>query len=325
MSPLFRRKREEGKTVLILDVENGSVGAALARIEPMNAPKLFGETRISTPILKTHNSTALMGEIEKAAAEALHHTAGVAARIRNHPTHYATGEVSHAAIFLSAPWAALDVAGSSVPHPITQRIYDAIGPSLGYQTPVSYHPFSTAAVHMIPSLFPYEERYLLCMLSGEVMELVMLERDQYEQHILGTATLPLGRNALVRTLGAHGGLSEAEVYSFLKLPHTSAYHPLHEPLHALAAHVASEFKSVAQDFLPLSPIRSVFIVGHEPMGQWFARSLAEHPSMADLFPEGGTVRAVRGSHITPFISVHAKNPDLPLLIEAVFVDARFIK
>ena len=321
MSPLFGHKREEGKTVLLLDVENGSVGTALVRLSQTDAPRLFGEMRVHTPILKTHNAALIAKEIGAAAHTVLQHIAEVAARIR---IHFAEplGTIAHTAVFMSPPWGSLNVGTPQVPHPITQALYNALGTTLGHPLSTSFHPFATATAHMVPALFPHEEQYLLCIITGEVAELIALTREAEESTIVGHATLPLGRNSIVRTLMSHGGLTEAEVLSLLKLQTRGLHHPQSEPLNSFAAHMAEEFKSVMQEFAAVGPLRSVFIIAHEPIGEWFARSLTEHPSMEELFPEGGTVRALRGSHISPYLAIHAHKPDLVLLLEALFVDAR---
>jgi hypothetical protein len=100
---------------------------------------------------------------------------------------------------------------------------------------------------------------------------------------------------------------------------------LAEPLETLANHVAKEFTSVARELIVSAPVHSVFVIAQEPAGEWFARALSEHSAVEELFPDGGTVRAMRGSHVSPYISMHAPKPDLPLLLEALFVDARFVR
>lgn len=322
MSPLFGGKKDAGKTVLLLDVENGSVASALAYITPADAPRLFGETRITIPLLKTHAPGLIAKEVEAAARKALQHISEVAARVRVHGAPTPLGTIAHTAVFLSPPWAAFDMTGSAMPHPITQSLYNALGESSGLHMHTSFHPFSAAVAHIVPSIFAHEERYLLCIVSGEVMEIVGLERAPRIQ-VTGHATLPLGRNSILRTLMSHGGLGEAEALSLLTLSASGARHTaLNEPLASFAAHMAEEFKSVVEPLMAVAPASSVFVIAHEPTGEWFARALAEHPSIEKLFPEGGTVRAMRGAHVSPYLLSHAYKPDLVLLLEALFVDAR---
>ncbi|MBP9711200.1 MAG: hypothetical protein KBD50_03005 [Candidatus Pacebacteria bacterium] len=324
MSALFKRKKEEGNTVLLLDVENGSVGSALVRLSPHEAPRLFGETRVQIPLLKTHAPGSITKEIEQAARHALDHVAQVAARVRVHSSE-SVGTVAHTAVFMSPPWATLNLGYDTVPHPITQSIYNSLVTLLGPAVSTSFHPFATATAHMVPSLFPHEERYLLCVVSGEVMEMIALERSEWDSQVLGHATIPFGRNSIMRTLKAHGGLSVGEALSALKLVRHGHMSPMHEPLTSLAVHIGAEFDEVARELATGGTLRSVFVVAEEPVGEWFARSLADHASLETLFPEGGTVRAVRGSHISPFIAIHAHKPDIALLLEALFIDARLPK
>ncbi len=49
MAGLFGKKKHAGKTVAIADIENGSVAAALVRLIPGEAPRLFAEKRVSLP------------------------------------------------------------------------------------------------------------------------------------------------------------------------------------------------------------------------------------------------------------------------------------
>jgi hypothetical protein len=321
MSALFKRtKNQEGTTTLVLDVENGSVGSALVRVSPHEAPKLFGEIRVRIPLVKTHATQSIAGEIERAAQKALDHAMQVAARVRIHGSEQ-QGTIAHTAVFLSPPWATMPLGYDALPHPLTQRIYDSLTTALGPAVPTSFHPFATATAHMVPSIYPHEERYLLCIVSGEVMEIVAMESSHYERQLLGHATLPFGHNAIMRTLTTHAGLSRAEAISALKLAQHSQMSSVHEPLSSVAAHLASEFESVAGDLAAGGGLRSVFVVGDEPTAEWIAKALAEYASIDTLFPQGGTVRAVRGSHISPYIAVHAQKPDIALMLEALFVDA----
>lgn len=320
MSALFKRtKNQDGKTVLILDIENGSVGSALVRLSPHEAPKLFGETRVQIPLQKSRSTMSLASEVERAAQKALQHSLEVAARVRVHSSE-PYGTIAHTAVFLSPPWATMPTGLDELPHPLTQKIYNALITALGPGVSASFHPFATATAHTVPSIYPHEDRYLLCLVSGEVTEIVAMQSTPYERQLLGHATLPFGQNALLRTLTTHAGLTSAEASSALKLARHGS-HALHEPLTSFAEHLAGEFESVAREFAPNASLRSVFVVAQDPAAEWVAQALAEHASIDELFPEGGTIRAVRGSHISPYIAVHAPKPDTALLLEALFMDA----
>ncbi len=321
MSALFKRTKDEGSTVLVLDVENGSVGSALVRLSHNSAPRLFGETRVYIPLLKTRTSGAIAKEVDSATRKAIEQAAQVAARVRVHSSE-PLGTIEHVAVFMSPPWATLPMGYETVPHPMTQSVYDSLVTLLGPAVPVSFHPFATATAHMVPSIYPHEERYLLCIVSGEVMEIVALERSPYESQILGHATLPFGKNSIMRTLSAHAGLTHAEAESALKLSNHTHAMPIHEPLASLGVQLGAEFDEIAKELAASGTLRSVFVVSHEPVAEWVARSLAEHAALDTLFPQGGTVRAVRGNHISPYLAMHAHKPDIALLLEALFVDAR---
>ena len=61
---LFVGKKSPEKTVLILDVESGSVGSALVRLVPKKQPKLFGETRAYAPLSMSRSGSALYTNIK---------------------------------------------------------------------------------------------------------------------------------------------------------------------------------------------------------------------------------------------------------------------
>ncbi|MDP4020893.1 MAG: hypothetical protein Q8P58_02540, partial [Candidatus Adlerbacteria bacterium] len=59
MSPLFGKKKDDGRTILILDVESGSIGGALVRFSSGQQPKVFGETRHPLPLRATYEPQIL--------------------------------------------------------------------------------------------------------------------------------------------------------------------------------------------------------------------------------------------------------------------------
>jgi hypothetical protein len=331
MSPLFGRKREEGRTVLILDVENGSVGASLVRFSPNHLPKMFGEIRKAVPLQITHDTDALARLTQDAVISTLAHVAQVAARARAHTALAPVGQVDSVVIFLSPPWGALTLAERELPpHPFIQRIEKSLEAFFG-RLPVALEPFGLMAAHTTPIILPSEEHCLVTAISGEVTELILLENAGSHLKIIGHATLPLGRHFPIRTLTSHGGFSEAEAKSAMSLyairisEQGGDPHHAFEALHSAGAHVASEFGSVAKELLQHVPARRIIVVAQEPAGEWFAHSLAKSPELEHLFPEAGEVRAVRASHALPFVGMHSSRPDLPLLLEVLFVNTRLPK
>ena len=324
MSPLFGRKREEGKTVLVLDVENGSVGVCLARISPQHQPKIFGEMRKHIPLQVTHDPDALTQLTEQATEATLGHAAHVAARVRSNGTLASAGEVGEAVLFFSPPWGALSISDRELdPHPFTNRIARQVEAYFG-PINILMEPFGLMAAHTTPMILPRNDHYLLSTVSGEVTELMLLEHAGTHFRIAAHATIPMGRHYPLRTLLSHGGFSEAEARSAMHL-HARGASPHHamEALYTAQTQYAGEFGSVAGDLLQHAPASSIVVVAQEPAGEWFARSLAQSPELSALFPEAGEVRAARSSHALPFVAVHARRPDLPLLLEVLFVNTRF--
>jgi hypothetical protein len=316
MSPLFGKKNTGERTVLILDVENGSVGACLVRLSPNHLPKMFGEVRKIIPPQVTHDTDALARRTLQALEGALAHTSHVAARVRTHSTFAPAGQIDNVVVFFSPPWGALSIADRELPlHPfgaLVKRSIEAYAGPVG----ITFQPFGFMAAHTTPLVIPSDDHYLISAMSGEVTELILLENMGSHLKIVAHATLPLGRHYPLRTLLTHGGYSEAEALSLLRLSGSTAS----EALLAASAHAAREFGSVARELLKHVEARRIIVVGQEPTNEWFARSLAQNIELHKLFPNSGEVRTVKSSHVLPYVGVHASRPDLPLLMEVLFVN-----
>lgn len=332
MSPLFGKRKEEGKTFLIVDVETGSVGVALARLSPYNLPKVFGEWRKAVPLQQTHNLDALARLVDQTVKEALVHAGQVAARVRAHPGLGRAGEVGQVAVFLSPPWGVLSITNRELPqHPFVRQVHNSIESYFG-PLPTTTLPFGLVAAHTAPLVAPHDDHMLLAIVGGEVIELTALKNTGENFHIAAHATLPFGHHYPLRTLLSHGGLGEAEARSALALyaQNEAPYHA-REALHTAGAHVAQEFGSAVRELLQHVPAQKVLVMAGEPAGGWFARSLAAAPELQQVFTEPAEVSIVHPRHLSPFISAHARKPDLPLLLETLFIhsyqpaeQARFI-
>ncbi|HVV39201.1 MAG TPA: hypothetical protein VHD31_02645 [Candidatus Paceibacterota bacterium] len=317
---LFGKKaKDNGHTIAILDVENGSVAAALARLTPNDPPKLFAETRIRMPILNSLDTRLMTREIEKATREALGHISRVAARIRLHDGLSSNGEVERSAAFFSPPWAAMHLEGGTAdyaPH-MSELVQNLLQETFGDKRS-TLHPFGTAAAHSAVLLYPHLGSTMLCIVSGEVTELLVIENNR----VVGRATVPVGFYSLLRTLTMHAGISAAEARSLLSLA-SGEHTTFIEPLVAAQSHFANAFAEAAAELLERSRVENVLVIAPHPVEEWFARALAEDSALIELFPPNSTVRAIRAQHAMPYIAAHALKPDLPLMLEALFVDAKF--
>ncbi|MDP4020639.1 MAG: hypothetical protein Q8P58_01165 [Candidatus Adlerbacteria bacterium] len=321
MSPLFGKKKDDGRTILILDVESGSIGGALVRFSPGQQPKVFGETRHPLPLRATYEPQILADLALREVEQVLRRVAEVAARVRGHQTLSLVGEVGRVVVFLSPPWGALSITNRILdPHPFIARLRQSLeaffGPVL-----LTFQPFGLAAAHTTPTIFPSDGHYLLSAISGEVTELILLENEKTNLKIVAHATIPFGHHYPLRTLLSHGNISLAEAHSALRLGTLNTPSHALEALHAAGKEVAGEFASVAGELLLHTPARKVIVVAQEPMGEWFARTLAGAGELTKLFPDTGEVRAMRAGNVTPFMAVHTRRPDLPLLLEALFLDS----
>ncbi|MEI7719961.1 MAG: hypothetical protein WCI89_02000 [bacterium] len=326
MSSLFslfgkeKGKSEKEQTVLLLDVENASVGSALVQLAPGQAPRLFAEKRLSLPVQQRLSSARMAREVERAAHEVLVHA------------RTASG-ISNTAVFFGAPWVAPSwgvgkqdkIAWDFEPH-VQKSIRGLVG-----DMPVSFHAFGAAAAHAVDAAFEHDPAFLLCVVTGEVVEILYI----YENAVIARATVPFGSHTILRTLSTHAGVPLHAARSALSLIDTTPghVHPgpewLHEPLSVSATHFADDFADVARALyagnLPddASFAHSVLVVAPEPLGELFASVLANSEQVAALFPEGGTVRALRAHHLVSHASAHAAVPDLHFMVEALFANKVF--
>ena len=303
------------KTVLILDVENGSAGSALVQLAPDKQPKLFGEVRSHAPLGSRVTGALLSSTIKKAASDAIRHAGEVAARIRLHPKTAPLGTVGSVAVFSAPPWGKPNL-GQGAPDfmPEMQQYLRGELDAVFDDVPFSFYTSAGATAFGVRSLFA-PEPCLVCTITGEVSELMRMDGQGVRAH----ATFPSGLHALLRTLRTHGGLSEAEARSAARLPFDSKH--IREPFAAVALEFAGHFKNTVKELLSPGDLLRVRVVGAEPAGEWFARALAANESLAELFPDGGEVRALRSHHLTEHLGAHAEVPDLLLMLDALFVDS----
>ncbi len=297
-------QEKEGKTVLILDIESGSVGSALARLGPDGSLKLLGEFRKHMPIRPHRGAESLAAETRELLQEAMVRMSELAARLRNggNPS---MGVVSNISTFMSPPWGKPNLANGTpdfVPHMQEVLLQEA---SPYFDAPAQFFTHAGAAAQGMRALTPYEDKYLLCLVTHEITELVLVHNGV----VAGHATIPHGMNLPLRTLKTHGGLSDAEARSALHLRHPEG------PLGSSSEHYAKEFKSAAKELFDAYAPDRVWIVS--PAGEYFARALS-HRHLSELFPQGGVVRALRPAQIHK----HLGSPggqDLFLVLDALYL------
>ena len=318
---LFWGKKSPDKTILLLDVESGSVGSALVRLSPGKQPKLFGEARFVVPLGASRSGEQMAKAIEVAAHEAVRNASEIAARVRTHGKVAELGEVEHAALFLSAPWGMPNLSEGRpdfLPS-ITDALATEVARSFGYISSSLYTGAGAAAFGTRATMG--EEPCLVCVVTGEITELMRMDKEGVAAH----ATIPTGSNNFLRTLKSHGNFSEHEARSLLRMGFEgqAANKNFSETIESAAAHFAGHFKDAAGEMLSPGDIFHVRVVAQEPVAEWFARALAQIISLAELFPQGGGVRALRPRHLSPHIAAHAESPDTLLMLAALFVDNHF--
>lgn len=309
------KKQDEARTVLIVDIENGSAASALLRLEPGKQPKLFGEMRALTPLSFSRSGAALASQVEQAVQKVLTNAAEVSARVRNSPAASVFGAVDAAAVFMAPPWGTPDLAGGSpVFLPGMQSQVRGAARSLFGDVPVSFYTSAGAAAFGTRALLT-KEPCLVCAVTGEVSQLLRMDERGVRAH----ATVPSGLHTVLRTLSAHGGLSEEEARSAMRLPLQAPH--VREPFGAAAAEFSGQIKETLRDMMQPGEVLRVTVVAPDAAAEWFARALSADESLAEFFPHGGEVRALRAHHAAPHVAAHAESPDLHLLLDALFVDS----
>lgn len=317
MSSMFGAGKRTGKTVALVDIESGATAATLTRLSHNDAPKLFGEKRIHIPVRNVRDTNSLIESATRATQKALEHISSVAARVRSHSAVGEQGEVSEAIIFVSTPFAAMHLRGGTADYvePVQIGALNSVRSVFG-DIPTKFYPQGTALLHGTQFLYSVDGATIICIVGAEVSELLVLS----DRALLARATVPTGSHMLLRTLISHIGMSIPEAESYLSLPHKLGNN-YHEPLVVAENDFARRIEEAMREFAPLKPT-SILVFARENVAELLARALTRHEGLARAFPNGGTVRAARASHVMPFIAAHSKNPDTHLMLEALFVDAK---
>lgn len=302
-----RDNKSKAKTVLILDIESGSVGAALARRDADNTLHILEETRTHLPVRLERSAQALAADIERLSRETITHISRQATD---------AGGVDNIAVFMAPPWGKpnLTAGAPDFALPMQTMLRRELSPY--FASPASFYTNAGAAVQGMRAISPYEDKYLLCIVTHEMTELLLVHQGA----VVGHATIPHGLNLPLRTLRTHGGLSEAEARSALKLGHLTeplgrSSWPMGEALASATETFATEFLAAGRELFEGYAPERVWVVS--PAGDYFARALSHH-ALDELFVQGGTVAALRPHHVQAHLP-NAGSQDLFIILEALFV------
>ncbi|MBY0473032.1 hypothetical protein K2Q00_01965 [Patescibacteria group bacterium] len=333
MAGLFSKQAPMGigKTVLLVDIENGSVGCALVHLPSLKLrqaslstgkelPKLFAETRVALPMMRTLDLEKLMKETDTALREALTHTSVTAARMRTHAKLSHIGAIHSSAVFISAPWTAARTQNGELDWEIESELQShisrAIADTFG-DIAISFYATSAAVAHATGHLFETAPHLLLTTMTGEVTELSVLEDGK----LTARATIPFGKHFFLRTLSSHAGLSYPEAHSALRLARGSNIEtPVEEALYAAGTQFASNFATAAQELHADNSPHGILVVAQEPMGEWLVQMLVGQEALTKSFSQGTTVQALHTHHVMPYLSAHAAKPDIVFMVEALFIN-----
>ena len=325
MAGLFSKQAPMGigKTVLLIDIENGSVGCALVHLSSPNSkdlPKLFAETRVALPMMRTLDLEKLMKETDIALREALTHTSVTAARMRTHAKLSHIGAIHSGVVFISAPWTAALTENGEIDWEIESELQAHIGRAVADtfgDISISFYATSAAVAHATGHLFETAPHLLLCTMTGEITELSVLENGK----LAARATIPFGKHFFLRTLSSHAGLSHPEAHSALRLARGSTIEtPVEEALHAAGTQFASSFATAARELQTNNAPHGILVVAQEPMGEWLVQMLAGQEALTKTFSQGTTVQALHTHHVMPYLAAHAAKPDIVFMVEALFIN-----
>ncbi|MBX4191989.1 hypothetical protein KW798_00700 [Candidatus Parcubacteria bacterium] len=308
----FGSSKPKEKTVLVVDVESGSVGSGLVRLTD-DAPKLFGEHRAYTHVPAGRDSKVLLGLIDRAAGDTIAHASEVAARLRQHKSTNELGTVDSVSFFLAPPWGMpnLKEGKPSFFDGLKRVLHNYVDAHLG-SIPIHFHTHAGAVVRGMNSLFNAPGYTLLISIHAEVAELILLK----DGAVVGHGTMPTGLHSFIRTLRTHADVSDREARSILALGSHDSYD---EPLNSAADYFRDSFRSTGEPLFGGYPVGQVYVLAHGAgEADVFARALS-HNSLSDLFPGGGTIRVVKPQHFTPYMAAHSENPDLGLILNTLFV------
>jgi hypothetical protein len=315
---MLGKKKAAHKTVLILDIESGSVAGALLHFSSNAEPRLFAYKRVHLPV--TMQPAVLQSHsLEHALTQVLHHASTVASRMRTHAPHTKAGEVVEVSAFLAAPWGTpnfLENKSSFLPgirEFITQEVKALFG-----DAKISFHTSADSIAYGALQMGRAES--VLASLRGELVELLHID----ESVPVSYGTTPGGVHALLRTLKVHDRMSEHEARSALLLlnhHHDRAY----EPLTAAGRELSSTFADTVKVLLERAPARHVLVLGDGELSGWFAKTIADEPKLAGLFADDSTVEPVY-PHLGLANRFNTPIRDPFVLLAALFVDGRrFIK
>ncbi len=317
---MFGKKKaapNQGSTVLVLDVESGSVASALLRLSPQSNPTFLAYERQEMPLQPTVHSAKISKDLEHTLQHSLRYISEVAARMRTHAPELGYGTISSATVFLAAPWGVPNLAVRAAEYVpgIRDYIKEQIQASLG-GIPVTFYTSADSIAYGSRALGKHEDT-IAVSLRGELLELLLLNAAGPQAY----GTVPLGSRSILRTLQSHGALSTHEARSMLALAQhrdTSFY----EPLLVAGRHLSEHFAEGATLLLPVGQATSVLVVGERSLGDWFAKNLAEDPHVSNMFSEDSTVEALHPNHIKELVEVGNVH-DPFLLLEGLFVSDKY--
>ena len=302
--------------MLVLDVEQGSVGAGLVRLAGQETPRLFGQTLYEAPLLTARNSDTIAREIEKGVREALGHESLFAARVRNTARGGTLGTIHAVSVFLGAPWGVpnLTKGAPDFSDPMRNAITAEVLAFFG-DVPITFHTSAEGGTYSFRALGRGDST-LLALVRAEITELVFLR----DTRVAGYATIPQGSHLLARTLRTHGGVSATEACSAIELAYDAPH--VREPLQAGMDQFASALANLMPALIGTNEAPNIVVLARGRAGERFAQGLSQSEPMAAVFPQGGSVQALRPNHFAPHI-VHQAPADLFLLVDALFADKKF--
>lgn len=311
MSPLFGKKKP--KAVAVFDVESGSIASGLVLLVPHKKPQLLGQERTALHTRKGVAAQALLEQMQPHIERSLAEFSGMSAKLRQEDKSFSG--IDRIAFFMHAPWSGVQFTQKGARVDAHEHTMSSLrGPaSVLPGVPVTFHAYATSITPVVHGLFDAPKETLVVSIGGEVAELSLLSNGAMVSH----ATVPVGMHTVLRTLEAHGGLSRPEALSILSLDRNTKEHAWAEALTTAFASVKKELHEAASQ-MAVRPENTQLFVLAPHHGDLFAKAIDDDSLFAP-----GAARSVHSKHVLEHVDAHGRKPDIPLLLESLFVDTRF--
>ena len=154
-----------------------------------------------------------------------------------------------------------------VPTNIVDSIENVVNSAL-HPDDIIHHSFSLVAYRTITDVFPADSNSVVLDITGEVTDITVIEDDV----ILQTASIPFGRNTLVRAIAREKKANTDIALSLLHLySNEKAESKLYTEIDAIVADIHQDWKKEISKVLPDLGSRTIFVTADEDVAPIFKK------------------------------------------------------